>query len=169
MKFFISFLIINVFIIDGVQNVPVIHPIHVQTVPLHSITVRSTSADLTTRNPIISPIITTRPSQHLWWFWSSSTHFTNLIPSSNIFTIHYHRSSWWDKAYPTVKIILYVFLGLVVIAGTCKILENLCCSPKQQKPSKKSRSFVVQNKMCVSTIDGTREASPPSYVEVHDV
>ncbi|CAF0740191.1 unnamed protein product [Rotaria sordida] len=167
MKLFISFLIINFFIIDGIQNVPVIHPIHVQTIPLHPVTVRLTSAQVTTRKPIISPVTTIHPAKHSWWYWSSSTQFTNLISSSASFTVHYY-SSWWEKLSIPTKISLYLFLAVSLIAGACKGLDNVCKSSKQKPPCKESGLPLVKNKIYISTIDDKREESPPSYVEINN-
>ncbi|CAF0855014.1 unnamed protein product [Rotaria sp. Silwood1] len=168
MKLFISFLIINFFIIDGIQNVPVIHPIHVQTALLRPIPLRFTSGYVTTRKPITSPVISIRPTKHSWWHQRSSTQLTNLIPSLAPFTIHYY-SSWWYRTSPAVRIILYILLGGGLISLTCKVLDYCCTSSKQRKPSKNNEPLVTENKMYVSTINGQREEAPPSYVETHNV
>jgi hypothetical protein len=162
MKLFTIFLVITFFAIDGIQNAPVIHPIHVQTVPLNSITARPTSAKVTSRKPFVSHVTPIHPSEHPWWYWSTSTQHTNLISSSS-------PSSWWYNRDSAGQIFVRVFLYAFLITLIYKLLKYVCKSKKQQKPKKKTSPTVVHNKMYVSTIDCKREESPPSYVDIHIV
>jgi hypothetical protein len=161
MKLFTIFLVITFFAIDGIQNAPVIHPIHVHTVPLHPITARPTSAKVTSRKPFVSHVTPNHPSKHPWWYRSTSTQHTNLISSSS--------SSWWYNQDSSGQTIVRIFLYAFLITFIYKLLKSVCKSKKQQKPKKKTSPIVVHNKMYVSTIDCKREESPPSYADIHTV
>jgi hypothetical protein len=150
MKFFTVFLVITVFIIDSVQNVPVIHPIHIHTVPLRPITARSTP-----QKPSVTFVPTIRPSL------PSTTTYNNNNDN--------HSSSTWYHQYSTGKCVVGIFLLVIVSVGLVAAFRSLWRSKKQQKSCKKVNSVVVENKMYVSTINGTREEPPPRYSEIHHV
>ena len=157
MRFFIVFLVITLFIINGVQNAPVIRPVHVQTVPLRPVTVRPSFAHLTTGRSIVPSVTTIRSSK-----------FTNRFSSPSSSTGSNH-SSWWDNPHSAGQIILRILMYALLITIVCNVLDNLCKSKKQQKLCKKENSDVTKDKMCISTIDGKREESPPPYAEIHTV
>jgi hypothetical protein len=157
MRFFIVFFVITLFIIDGVQNAPIIRPVHVQTVPLRPVTVRPTFAHLTTGRSIVPSVTTIRSSK-----------FTSRFSSPSSST-RSHHSSWWNNPHSAGQIILRFVMYATLITIVCKVLDNLCKSKKQQKPCKKENSDVTKDKTCISTIDGKREESPPSYAEIHTV
>jgi hypothetical protein len=154
MKFCISFLVIVFSIIDGIQNAPVIHPIHIHTIPLHPVTVRPTFTHVTTGKSVTT---------------IHSSKFTSRFSSPTPPSTTDHHSSWWDNPHSTGQIILRICVNVILIAIVCKILENVCKSKKQQKPCKKESPAVLKNKMYISTIDGKREEPPPSYPEIHQV
>ncbi len=148
MKFIIAYFIIAFVIIDGVQNAPAIHPIHVQTIPLHPVSTRRTID----------------PSKHSSWYSSSSTQSTELTSSSTPSETTHHHSSGWNNPNSAVhiffRIVLYAFLMFLV----SKLIGKLCKSKKEKKSP-----VVVTNKMCISTIDGQREESPPAYANIHKI
>jgi hypothetical protein len=160
MKLLTTFFIIAFTIIDGIQNAPAIHPIHVHTIPLHPVTHRPIV-------PSVTPIQPTESSKS----WSDSTQVTGLTssPSSSSSSATDYHSSWWNNQSLAVRIILHIFLQLLVFTLIYKVLDKFCKSKKQVEPSKKECPAVLKNKMYISTIDGRREESPPTYVDIHKV
>jgi hypothetical protein len=151
MKFFNLSLAIVLLIIGGIENAPVIHPVHVQTIPLHPVTGRPTPAKSS-----MSVVTTVHSSQR--------PHVSSTTPST---TTHHHSSSWSSgyTRYSVFRIFVYVILSMVVM----QVLGSFCKSKKPEKSNKNKNPFVVQNKLCVATIDGKREGLPPPYAEVHKV
>ncbi|CAF3772615.1 unnamed protein product [Rotaria socialis] len=166
MKLFISFLIITLFVIDGIQNAPAIHPIHVQIIPLHPVTVPPTSDQVTTRKPFIYSVIIHQPSKPSWWYLNNSTGYTHGISTVTSSGSHYHASWWYNS---TGKTVLHVFLYAILMACVYKVLSKICKSEKQKTTYKRSNLLVVKNKMCVSTINSKQEELPPSYATIHNV
>jgi len=159
MKLLTTFFIIAVTIIDGIQNAPAIHPIHVHTVPLRPVTPRPIV-------PSVTPIQPTETSEK----WSDSTQITDVTSSSSSSTSATdYYSSWWSNQSLAVKIIFKIFLYSLTITLVCKVLDKVCKSKKQVKPSKNECPAVLKNEMYISTIDGQREGSPPAYVEIHKI
>jgi len=165
MKLLITFLIIFFFIIDGIQNVPVIHPIHVHTIPLHPVTAQPTSARIPTLKPIVPSDTTIQPTEHSEGSSSISTPITDQTPSSTT----PHHSSWRYNSQTAGRISLLIFLHVLVVTLVCKVLERVCKSKKEENPCKKECPVVVKNKMSISTIDGQREQSPPPYAQIHNI
>jgi hypothetical protein len=161
MKLLTTFFIITFFFIDTVQNAPVLHSIDVHTIPSRLVTAKPTS------DRVLAGKVFVQSSKYSWWYSSSSTQSTDLTSSSASTTTHHH-SSWWNNPGSAGQIIFRVFLYVVITTLVCKLLERICKSKKQEK-CKKESTVVVKNKMCVSTINGQREESPPSYPEIHKV
>ncbi|CAF1027474.1 unnamed protein product [Rotaria sp. Silwood1] len=163
MKFFITFLIITLIIIDGILCIPIVHSTHVQTVSLYPVVTSRTS-----RKPIVSSDITVHTSKHSSEYGHNTYQSTNSISSSSPSTTHYHPS-WWYNQNSAGRIILRVFLYAIAFAVVSTILGLICNSKKQQSAIKNNRNIVLKNKMYVSTISGKREEQPPTYAEVHKV
>jgi hypothetical protein len=156
MKLHIIFFIIIFVIIDGIQNAPVIHPIHVQTIPLHPVTAKPT-------------VITSQFTQSSEKYSSDITQSTELTSSPSLSSTTPHHSSWWNDSNSTGQRIFRIFIYICAFTLVCKFLECVGKSKKQETPSKKKCPVVVENKMYISTIDGQREEPPPAYVEIHKI
>ncbi|UJR23693.1 hypothetical protein I4U23_026675 [Adineta vaga] len=128
------------------KNAPVIHPVHVHTIPLRPVTARPAST------------VTTGHSSH-------RPHMSSTTSSST----HHHYIPWRSSNYSTwtsgLRITGYVLLSLAILKG----LSSLCKSKKPEKTNTKDTSKVVTNKLFVSTIDGKHEELPPSYAEIHKI
>ena len=167
MKLILSVLAFYLFIIDDVQNVPIIHPIHLHTIPLNPATVRPTPTSMTTGKSAMPSVTTIGTSKNSWWHGNSSTQFMTLISSPSSTT--HHHSSPWNNSNSAISIIFRIVIYIIAMGLVYKILDIMCHSKKTKKANKANNPVTVTNEKYVSTIDGKLEGLPPPYGAIHNV
>ena len=144
MKLTIVSLITILFLSNGIENVPVIHPIHVHTISLRPIT---------PPKPSIKPMTP---------FHSSHRPHVITTPEHHYVPYETKGSYGWTTA---ARVFACVVLGFSVV----KLLTLLCSSKKSKTTDKTNKSTGIKNQLYVATIEGKREEPPPSYAQVHKV
>ncbi|CAF1295329.1 unnamed protein product [Adineta ricciae] len=141
MKLAILSLTIVLFLCGTIENAPVIHPIHVHTIPLRPITPPRSS---------IKPV----------------TPFHTSRRPHVITTADHHYVPYQTKGSYGWTIAARVFACIVLGFSAVKLLSLFCSSKKSQTTNK---STGIKNQLYVATIEGKREESPPSYAQIHKV
>ena len=158
--------VVTLLSIGTVENVPVIHPRPIVTLPneIHHAIGASTPGKGSSAH---SPWPSRNPTQSIVVASSS------LRPTSSATDERPHRpqySSRWSRRSTVENTILRFSLYVALFACLTSVFRCLCNATQRRQAPSKPVPVALKNKMYVSAIDGKRQESPPIYVaQLHHV